>query len=104
MAKFYGAIGYAETVETVPGVWEETITERSYTGDVLKISKYAPANEQVNPDLDVRNRISILADPYAYQHFHNLRYVSWMGAKWVIKSVEVQRPRLVISIGGVWNG
>jgi hypothetical protein len=104
MAKFYGKVGYADTVETSPGVWEEVITERNYTGTVLKNSKYWNESDKVNPDLEIRNRISILADPYAYQHFHKLRYITWMGANWVIKNAEVKTPRLVLQIGGVYNG
>lgn len=104
MAKFYGKIGYAETTETTPGVWEEVITERDYYGDVIKLTRRWQSTDQLNDNLEVNNIISILADPYATQHFHTMRYVTWMGASWKITSVEVQRPRLLLTIGGVYNG
>lgn len=104
MAKFYGKVGYAETVETEPGVWIEKTISRSYYGDVLRNIRKLQATDQVNDDINISNEISIVADPYAYNNFHAMRYVEYMGAKWKITSVEVSRPRLILSIGGVWNG
>lgn len=104
MAKFYGIIGYAETVETTPGVWTEVITERNYSGDVIKNTKRWQAGENLNDNLMINNTISIVADPFAYQNFHAIRYINWMGALWKISNVEVHRPRLILSIGGVYNG
>ena len=95
MAKYYGPIGYAETAETAPGVWTEVLTERNYSGDVLKISRRWQAGESLNDDLTINNLISIVADPFAYQNFHKMRYIEWMGAFWKITNVEVQRPRLI---------
>jgi hypothetical protein len=104
MAKFYGMIGYAETIETAPGVWTESITERNYSGDVLKLARRWQSGESLNDDLTVNNEISIVADPFANQNFSAMRYVHWMGANWKITKIDVQRPRLILSIGGVYNG
>lgn len=104
MAKFYGAIGYAETIEKTPGVWEEQITERNYSGDVIKNTRRWQAGENLNDDLIINNIFSIVADPFAYQNFFAMRYISWMGALWKITNVEVQRPRLILTIGGIYNG
>lgn len=103
MAKFYGVVGFGETVETRPGVWEEIITERDYFGDVLQYSRKWDSSGGLNDDLNINNKISILADPFAYENFHLMRYLSWMGARWKITNVEVQYPRLVLTIGGVYN-
>ena len=103
MAKFYGTIGYGETKETRPGVWEETVTERNYYGDVLQFGRRWESSGNLNDDLNVSNRISIVADPFAYEKFHAIRYISWMGAKWKVSAVEVDYPRLVLTIGGVYN-
>lgn len=103
MAKFYGVIGYAETVETSPGVWTEQITERYYSGDVLKVSKKWQTGESLNDDLVISNEISIVADPFAYNNFHNIRFVQWMGAKWKVNRMDIQRPRITLSLGGVYN-
>lgn len=104
MAKFYGVIGYVETIETVPGVWTPSVIEREYFGDILRESRYINAGEKVNEDFTVRNRISIIADPYANQHFHSIKYVTWMNSKWVVTAVEVKAPRLNLTIGGIYNG
>lgn len=104
MAKFYGIIGYSETVETEPGVWEDRITERSYQGDLIRNTRRLQSSGGINDDVNISNEISILADPFAYQNFHAMRYVEFMGAKWKISNVEVQYPRLILSLGGVYNG
>lgn len=102
--KYYGSIGYAETIETSPGVWEEQIIERNYTGDILRNTRKIEASEYLNDNLNVANRISILSDPYAIGHFSTIRYVIWLGEKWKVSEVEVQFPRLILVIGGVYNG
>lgn len=104
MAKWYGAIGYAVTVETDPGVWEETITERSYYGDTIRNTRMIQNSGEVNDNVNISNQISIVADPYANQNIYAMRYIEFMGTKWKITNVDVQYPRLILTIGGVWNG
>ena len=104
MAKFYGSIGFADTVEDTPGVWKEQITERRYYGDVIRNTRALQSTDQLNDNINVNNTISIVADPYANDHFHSMRYVIWQNTKWKISSVEVQFPRLLLTLGGVWNG
>ena len=104
MAKFYGKIGYGITEETSPGCWVEQISERDYFGDVTKLSSRMQTSDKVNDDITIANQISILADPYAYNHFHLMKYVEYMGAKWKIASVEVKYPRLSLITGGLYNG
>ena len=104
MAKYFGKIGYAEQVETAPGVWEEQITERQYYGDVVRNIRKLEYSGDINDNINVSMEISIVADPYAIQNFHAMRYVEFMGSLWKITSVEVNYPRLILSIGGVYNG
>lgn len=104
MAKFYGVIGYVETKETSPGIWQEAITERSYYGDVTRNTRRLENGENLNDDVNVNNLISIVADAYAVQNIFAIRYAKWMGASWKVTNVEVQRPRLILTIGGVYNG
>lgn len=104
MAKFYGAIGYAVTEETKPGVWEEKITERMYYGDLSRNTRRLQSTEHLNDDINITNEISIVADPFANENFHSMRYAEFMGAKWKITNVEVQYPRLILTVGGVYNG
>ena len=103
MNKFYGAIGYAVMKEASPGVWRETVSVRYYSGDVIRNTRQLQATETANDNLNISNQISIVADPFAYENFHSIRYVEFMGAKWKINNVEVQYPRLILSIGGVYH-
>lgn len=101
--KYYGSIGYAETTETAPGVWEEVITERQYYGDVLKVSRRLEGSQRINDDVNISNRISIVADPYALDNFINIRYITWQNHKWKVSDVDVEPPRMTFSIGGLYN-
>lgn len=105
MAKFFGPIGFSsETKQTSPGVWEEVVTEHSYYGDIVKnISKIRSA-EGLNDNLVVENQLSILADEFAYTNFQSIRYAKWMGVLWKVTIVNIQRPRLLLTIGDVYNG
>lgn len=104
MAKFFGPIGFAELVETEPGIWTEKITERSYYGELTRNTRILQNSASVNDNINVTNEISIVADPYAEQNFHTIRYVKFEGTKWKISNVEVQFPRLRLIMGGVYNG
>lgn len=103
MPKYYGSIGFVETVETAPDVWEEQITEHNYFGDILKVTKRWQGTSHLNDDLTISNRISIVSDPYANDNFQNIRFAEWLGTKWKVTSVEVAFPRLVLDLGGVYN-
>ena len=103
MAKWYGEIGFAETVETKPGVWVEQITSRNYYGDTIRNSRRLQSANQLNDNINISNQISIVADPYANNNFHSMRYAKFMGTKWKISDVEVQYPRLILTLGGVYN-
>ena len=104
MAKYYGKIGFAESVESAPGVHVEKIVERNYYGELVRNSRRLQSANQLNDNINISNEISILADPFANQNFHLMRYVEYMGAKWKITNVEVQYPRLILTVGGVYNG
>ena len=107
MPKFYGPVGYAESEEGTgerEGIMEDTIVERNYYGDVLRNTRKWESGSDILDNLRVNNQISIVADAYAYEHFFAMKYVKWMGTRWVVTNVEVQRPRLLLTIGGVYNG
>ena len=105
MAKWYGKVGYSETVETSPGVWAPQDTVREYYGDVSRnTTKWAVNSDSTNDDLTVNSQISIVADPFANNKFHSMKWIEFMGAKWKVTSVEPQPPRLLLTLGGVWNG
>ena len=105
MAKYSGNIGFAINEETAPGVWNETIVERHYYGDVSRNrTQYRTDDNSINGSISLSNMISILADPFAYEFFYSMRYITYLGKKWVISSIEVEYPRLVLTIGGLYNG
>lgn len=104
MAKWYGVIGYADTVEVEPGIWEEQVTERPYYGELIRNTRRLQTTDKVNDDLTISNQISIVSDPYAVNNFHAMKYAVLWGTKWKITSVEVQYPRLILEVGGVYNG
>ena len=103
MAKWFGKIGYAESKETKPGVWTNVITEREYYGDSFRNTRLLQSSSEFLHSIQVSNQISIVSDPYAYQNFHSMRYIEYMGTKWTISNVEDQYPRLLLTIGGVYN-
>lgn len=104
MARFYGMIGYGESVETEPGVWTDIIIERPYYGDVIRNARTLQQDDKINNDIALGNSISIVADAYANEHFHAIRYIQLAGTLWVVTDVEVQSPRLILRLGGVYNG
>lgn len=104
MTKFFGKIGYAENVKTAPGVYSEQIVEKSYYGDITKAARrLETSSDSINDSISVSNTISIVADAYAYNHFFAIRYIEWAGCRWKVTTVEVQRPRLILNLGGVYN-
>lgn len=106
MARFYGQVGYGDSVESTPesGVWEDEITELGYYGDVLRDTRNLQLGDKVNSDISVDNLISIVADEYAIEHFFKIKYVRWAGTVWTVTNVEVRRPRLILTLGSVYNG
>lgn len=104
MAKFYGKIGYADQVETSPGVYEEQIVERSYFGDLTRNTRRLENSGNLNDNINIANEISIVADPFAINNFHTMRYVEYLGAKWKVSNVDANtRPRLILTLGGLYN-
>lgn len=104
MAKFYGEIGYATLVETTPGVWKEVIKPIPYQGELVRNHRRLQGTEQANSNITLNNEISIISDPIVMQNFHSIRYVEFMGTKWKATSVDVQYPRLILTMGEVYNG
>jgi hypothetical protein len=106
MARFLGKVGYGNSVENPPesGIWVDTIEEFDYQGDVIRNTRALDVTDSVNGDITVANQISVVADEYAFEHFFNIKYVRWAGKPWTVTSVEVRAPRLILSLGSVYNG
>lgn len=105
MAKYYGAVGFASTYEdpNSPGDYISEIVEKSYYGEVIKNRRSWQQSGNLNDNLTINNEISIVADTYAYHNLHEVVYITWLGTKWKVNNIDVQYPRLTLSIGGVYN-
>jgi len=105
MAKFYGVIGFVKTEETKPGHYKEIITELPYYGDEQKVNyRWQSRGESTNDDIVINNEISIVADDFANKNLGHMRYVEWRGVKWTITAATPAYPRIVLNIGGIYNG
>lgn len=103
MAKWFGKIGFDDPEEVSPGVWSGT-KARQYYGDLTRNYGVIHDSENgLNSTISLNNQISIVADPYAKTHIYSMRWVEFQGAKWKITNVEVSRPRLILTIGGLYN-
>lgn len=102
--KYYGKIGYAITQEVKPSTFEEVVVERSYPGDWVRVQKRYDSTDQLNDNINISNELSIVADPFAYENFAHIRYITWMNSKWKVHNAEVKYPRINLTIGGVYNG
>lgn len=105
MAKWFGTVGYAVGKEIRPGVWKDEITKRQYYGDVMRSSvRWQSSSDSTNDDLNLDKQISIVADPFAHEHYSSIKFVEFMGVMWKVTNVNPQHPRIVLTIGGEYNG
>lgn len=106
MARFYGPIGFVDTIEDPPnsGTWIEVPIERKYRGEISRNTRRWDNGEYLNKNLNISNTISIVADPYISNHLNSIRYIKWLGGYWEVSSIDVAYPRLTLSIGGIYNG
>lgn len=105
MDKWYGNVGYIENVETEPGIWEPVETIKTYYGEWVRYTgKFQTSPDGVNDNRDVANELSIVSDPYAFANFRSIRYIEDAGARWKVSAVQPKYPRLILTIGGVYNG
>lgn len=106
MMRWHGKVGYSETVETAPGVWTPKDTVREYYGDIVRNNtRWSGNSDSTNDDLTINAQISIVADPFAIEKFHSIKWIEFMGTKWKVTSIDpIQFPRLILTLGGVFNG
>lgn len=103
MARFSGKVGYITQEETTPGVWTPKEKSRTMKGDIIRqVSNYT-SGESVNDDISLNHRVSLVGDAYAFGNYFNMKWIQIDSQKWKISSIEVQRPRLIVTVGGLWN-
>ncbi len=101
--RYYGAIGFAETVQTEPDIWETDIVEHTYSGEINRVSTGWKTSEQINDDLSVSMEISFVGDIHALENYNRIRYATWRGTKWRVTNVQETPPRLILTLGGEYN-
>ena len=104
MPKYYGSLGISTQVETSPGVWKPAIVDHPVYGDFVRDNRNNLKSEQVNDNVKINNQISIVMDPYVMENYSSIVYITYIGAKWRISTVEVKYPRLLLSMGELYNG
>ena len=107
MAKYHGVVGYSNLPVEDPahkGIWRETMTEKRYVGDIERLRSSNEPTDHVIDDIALNMSVSVIADQYAVTNFSRIRYASYMGTNWKVESVEVEYPRLILTLGGPWNG
>lgn len=104
MAKYAGQVGFASQVETVPGVWVNDIKERFLKGDVIRANANIESGTNINNDVSLNHRVSLIGASISTAEYYNIKYITLDGFKWEAKSIEIQRPRLIVTLGGMWNG
>lgn len=103
MAKYAGLVGYVTQEETVPGVWSPVSTPIKMRGDLIRQSASSQNGDKLNEDITLGHRVSLIGDAYAFGNYYNIKWIEISGMKWEVTSVEIQRPRLILSVGGLWN-
>lgn len=104
MAKFAGLVGYVTQEETIPGVWSPVENPKRMKGDIIRQSSSTQNGDKINSDVTLSHRVSLIGDAYAYAQYFNIKWVEVYGHKWEVDSVEIQRPRIIVTLGGPWNG
>ena len=104
MSKFAGLVGYVTQEQTVPGVWSPVERPRKMKGDLLRLSSSTRDDDNVNSDISLNHRVSLVGDAYAFSNYYDIRWIKIDNVKWEVDSIEIQRPRIIATLGGVWNG
>lgn len=104
MAKYFGKIGFEITSTDDYGTTKTKIRELDYTGDIIgQTNRWESSSDKISDDLTVNGKISVVADSFLYNNIGAMKYVVWMGVKWKIRSIEPLRPRLILTVGGMYN-
>ena len=104
MAKFSGRVGYVTQVETVPGVWSPVENDTMMRVDIIRQASNSQNDDKVNSDITLNHRVSLLGDAYSFGNYYSIRWIEIDGHRWEVSSVEIQRPRIIVTLGGIWNG
>lgn len=104
MTKYSGLVGYVTQEQTSPGIWSSVEHPKKMKGDILRQTSSTQNDDKVNSDVTLSHRVSLIGDYHAFDYYFNIKWVELYGRKWEVSSVEIQRPRLILTLGGPWNG
>jgi hypothetical protein len=104
MSKFAGLVGYVTQEESAPGVWTQVDKTSKMKGDIIRQSSSSQNGDKINSDVALSHRVSLLGDSYAFNNYFAIKWIQIDGRKWQVTSVELQRPRIILTVGGLWNG
>lgn len=105
MARFHGKVGFTIYIDDqTTGIADEQVVERTYFGTVTEHRRSWNPSDMVTKDLRLSNQISITADDFAFKHSSAICYCEYMGGLWEVSSIRVVRPRIILNLGGVYNG
>lgn len=104
MNRFHGFIGYGIQKETTPGVYQDIIIEREVYGDIKKNGVRSTNQGNVNNDITLSNIVSVVTNSYFKDNCQHIRYVKINNQYWSVTHVELNYPRSILTLGGVYNG
>lgn len=97
-------LGFSEKNKEVrPGVWKMQPEEVTHRAKLLTYNKDYDSGEEVNDDLKLRNRYEIVMKDKKLD-YQDMRYVIVKGTKWKVSALEFLEVRIIITLGGVYNG
>lgn len=103
--KFSGKAGFRiDDVEIEPGVYKPQVVVKAIKGSVVSNSyQHQNSDKSTIDNVRITNQLSIVANQFLNKHITNLMYVEFQGVKWKVESFDIQPPRVVVSLGGVYN-
>ena len=106
MAKYSGMLGYVMPAkEDPPGIWKPSaVVEKLGRGDLIRQTITNEDVSGLSDGININNQISIIMDPFVNKNLESLKYVILYGTRWEIKSMTINRPRVILTLGGVYNG
>ena len=106
MAQYSGMLGYVMPAkEDPPGIWKPSaVVEKLGRGDLIGQTINNEDVGGLSDGITINNQLSIIMDPFVNKNLESLKYVILYGTRWEIKSMTINRPRVILTLGGVYNG
>ena len=104
MNRYSGVIGVrGEPVETSPGIFDDGLFEVHVTGKVYRKHSRWSQGEASQDEIQINHVIKFIPTDSILSNLDGVAYATYQGTKWVVRSLEYNRPSLEISLGGVYN-